>query len=82
MIPAAAEPGPDEVPAETSFERVRTSGKFFLTGGRKFYVKGVSYGPFRPDEDGAPFPPDANLRHDFRERSTPGRSGCRRAAAE
>ncbi|MFM7141382.1 MAG: hypothetical protein ACKO2K_05640, partial [Alphaproteobacteria bacterium] len=48
------------------FERARAVGKFFFTGDRKFYVKGVSYGPFRPGEDGAPFPSNEKLRRDLR----------------
>jgi O-antigen biosynthesis protein len=32
--------------------RVRVDGKFFRLGGRKFCVKGVTYGPFAPDERG------------------------------
>lgn len=48
------------------FERARAVGKFFFTGDRKFYLKGVSYGPFRPGADGAPFPSDEKLRRDLR----------------
>ena len=29
-------------------ERPQAAGKFLLAGGRKFYVRGVTYGPFRP----------------------------------
>ena len=32
--------------------RIRAVAKFFFEGGRKFFVKGVTYGPFRPDADG------------------------------
>ncbi len=31
---------------------IRAAAKFFLEGDRKFFVKGVTYGPFRPDEKG------------------------------
>ncbi|MDP9099278.1 MAG: glycosyltransferase [Verrucomicrobiota bacterium] len=31
---------------------IRAAAKFFLEGDRKFFVKGVTYGPFRPDEQG------------------------------
>jgi len=50
----------------TSLERVRVSGKFFFVGERKLYIKGVSYGPFRPRPDGTPFPDAEGLRRDFR----------------
>ncbi|HTG45357.1 MAG TPA: glycosyltransferase, partial [Verrucomicrobiae bacterium] len=32
--------------------RVQVDGKFFRLGGRKFYVKGVTYGPFAPNSQG------------------------------
>ena len=32
--------------------RVRAVAKFFFEGDRKFFVKGVTYGPFRPDAEG------------------------------
>src|SRR5256886_13995850 len=35
---------------ETS--RIRPRAKFFLEGEKKFSVKGVTYGPFKPDADG------------------------------
>ncbi|MGI8437670.1 MAG: glycosyltransferase [Chthoniobacterales bacterium] len=31
---------------------IRAVAKFFFDGAEKFYVKGVTYGPFRPDADG------------------------------
>ncbi len=31
---------------------VRALGKFFLEGEQKFFVKGVTYGPFKPDSEG------------------------------
>ena len=36
--------------------KVRVRGKFLFCGGEKFYLKGVTYGPFRPEvEDGEPY---------------------------
>ena len=35
-----------------SLGRVGAVAKFFFEGAEKFYVKGVTYGPFRPDADG------------------------------
>lgn len=32
--------------------RIRSVAKFFFEGERKFFVKGVTYGPFKPDADG------------------------------
>ena len=31
---------------------IRAVAKFFFDGSENFYVKGVHYGPFRPDPDG------------------------------
>ena len=31
---------------------IRAAAKFFLEGDRKVFVKGVTYGPFRPDREG------------------------------
>jgi len=35
---------------------VVTKGKFFFADGEKFFLKGVTYGPFAPASHGAPFP--------------------------
>jgi glycosyltransferase involved in cell wall biosynthesis len=37
-------------------QRVRTAGLFFTERGRRFTVRGVSYGPFRRNATGEPFP--------------------------
>jgi glycosyltransferase involved in cell wall biosynthesis len=50
---------------ETSRLRVTLDGKFFRLGQKKFYVKGVSYGPFAPDKDGHHFPSPDRTRQDF-----------------
>ncbi|MEQ2007129.1 MAG: glycosyltransferase [Limisphaerales bacterium] len=46
-------------------DRVRVDGKFFRLGEKKFYAKGVTYGPFAPGEDKSHFPPRAHLERDF-----------------
>jgi GT2 family glycosyltransferase len=33
-------------------QRIRAVAKFFFEGDNKFFVKGVTYGPFKPDADG------------------------------
>jgi GT2 family glycosyltransferase len=50
--------GPEKQP------RVTVDGKFFRLGDAKFYVKGVTYGPFAGAEDG-PFPENSRARSDF-----------------
>jgi GT2 family glycosyltransferase len=32
--------------------RIRAVAKFFFEGDKKFFVKGITYGPFKPDADG------------------------------
>src|SRR6266550_493875 len=45
--------------------RVRRDGKFFRLGAEKFYVRGVTYGPFAPNSDGEAFPSRTLTRKDF-----------------
>ena len=47
-------------------DRVRRDGKFFRLGDQKFYVKGVTYGPFAPNANGEYFAsPTLTGRKDF-----------------
>jgi GT2 family glycosyltransferase len=43
----------------------QVEGKFLRVGGERFWVKGVTYGTFRPNEQGEPYPPLHRLRDDF-----------------
>ena len=45
---------------------IRVQGKFFFAGQAKFFVKGVTYGPFGVGSHGAQFPEPDVARHDFR----------------
>jgi O-antigen biosynthesis protein len=49
----------------SSGEKVRPSGKFFYLNDDKFVLKGVTYGPFAPSADGAPFPERRKVELDF-----------------
>jgi GT2 family glycosyltransferase len=40
------------------------SGKFLSAGGEKLWVRGVTYGTFRPRADGEPFPEDEVIERD------------------
>src|SRR5437899_6234395 len=51
--------------AVTSRLRVGVDGKFFRVGEKKFYVKGVAYGPFAPNAAGQPFASPAQTATDF-----------------
>jgi glycosyltransferase involved in cell wall biosynthesis len=45
--------------------RPTVSGKFFRLGQSKFYLKGLTYGPFRPNPEGQPFLTPDDTRRDF-----------------
>jgi GT2 family glycosyltransferase len=44
---------------------VRVQAKFFFEGDRKFFVKGVTYGPFAPDDQGDHFGSPGRARRDL-----------------
>ena len=46
-------------------QRPRAVGKFLYVGDEKFYVKGVSYGAFRPDEEKREYHDLAQIDRDF-----------------
>jgi glycosyltransferase involved in cell wall biosynthesis len=52
--------------AATDFPRLRVRAKFFFEGDRKFYLQGVTYGPFRPALASGPnLPEPEKVAHDF-----------------
>ncbi len=53
--------------AECVTNRVRRDGKFFRLGNDKFFVKGVTYGPFAPGPAGLPLPDRDQVRRDFQQ---------------
>jgi glycosyltransferase involved in cell wall biosynthesis len=50
---------------EAAANRVRRDGKFLRLGSEKFYVKGVTYGPFAANSEGDPFPEKLQVGLDF-----------------
>ena len=44
---------------------IRAVAKFFFEGDRKFFVKGVTYGPFRPDNEGHFLGPPEQAQRDL-----------------
>jgi GT2 family glycosyltransferase len=44
---------------------VTVNGKFFRLGGRRFQIKGVTYGPFKPDARGVAFASPDQTTRDF-----------------
>ena len=65
----SAVPAVDAVPAFSAgfgaAPRPRVAGKFLYAGEDKLWVKGVTYGTFRPGDDGTGYPGTATLRADF-----------------
>ena len=53
-------------PAGAESAAIRVQGKFFFTGDAKFFLKGVTYGPFGPGSHGAQFPERETVIRDFR----------------
>jgi O-antigen biosynthesis protein len=49
----------------SSRPRVSVDGKFFRLGEKKFYVKGLAYGPFAPNAAGQPFASPEQTASDF-----------------
>lgn len=58
VIPAA---GSDAA----ALQPIKVRAKFFFEGDRKFFLKGTTYGPFRPDANGDYLPPVEKVRADF-----------------
>jgi GT2 family glycosyltransferase len=45
--------------------RIEVRGKFLWSGTTKFFIRGVSYGPFPPDAMGSPFPSAEQINQDL-----------------
>ena len=45
--------------------KVKIKGKFLYRGNHKFFIKGVTYGTFAPDESGYQFPSNRIIEKDF-----------------
>jgi GT2 family glycosyltransferase/exo-beta-1,3-glucanase (GH17 family) len=57
---------PEPAPASLPFPRLMTGGKWLRADGEKWLMRGVSYGPFKPNSRGEPYPEDARLEADLR----------------
>jgi glycosyltransferase involved in cell wall biosynthesis len=62
---AGAEPVAHQAAPEQATSRPCVRGKFIFVGGEKLYVRGVTYGTFRPDADGCEFPSPKVVEQDF-----------------
>lgn len=56
-MPASCQPDSEAMPDM----RLEVSGKFLRQGGKKVYLRGVSYGPFKINSLGDPFPESTQL---------------------
>src|SRR5208282_515693 len=64
--PLSTQPTPMTTPATPApLPRPTVRGKFFRQGEAKFYLKGVTYGPFRPGAGGQPFLERPETERDF-----------------
>lgn len=57
---------------DSSTNKITVKGKFLYDGENKFFIKGVTYGTFRPDENGRQFPDEATVDQDFRQMAAAG----------
>ena len=55
----------DTAPPVPRMSRVSARGKFLWAGDEKFFVKGVTYGTFRPDQHGEEFHDRDRVKADF-----------------
>jgi hypothetical protein len=53
------------VAANGSWPRLTVRGKFLFVGEQKLYVRGTTYGTFRPDASGTLFPSKETVARDF-----------------
>lgn len=67
-LPQVPEPSsalPAQPRALSASDRIAVQGKFLFASGRKFHIKGVTYGPFRPEADGCEYHTPEQVRNDF-----------------
>ena len=60
-----ATPGLPDGSYRVAVERPEVRGKFLFRGDEKVYVKGVTYGTFRPDPEGYAYPSRDQVDRDF-----------------
>jgi O-antigen biosynthesis protein len=70
-------PRADEVTKTTNGERPVVRGKFLWNGLDKLYVRGVTYGTFKPDAKGYEYPPREVVDRDFAQMAANGINAVR-----
>jgi GT2 family glycosyltransferase len=58
-------------------ERPRVEGKFLFLGDEKLWIRGVTYGTFRPDDNGMQYPPPEQVARDFEQMAAHGINAVR-----
>src|SRR5262249_11756043 len=58
-------------------DRPHVKGKFLFRGDEKFYIRGVTYGTFHPDEQGAQFPHHSVAEQDLAQMAASGINALR-----
>src|SRR5262245_48089028 len=53
------------IASSSTYVRPRVRGKFLWLGQAKLWLRGVTYGTFRPDADGRPWPDRSAVERDF-----------------
>ena len=61
-LPSLLEPHPTPI---SESEKITARGRFFFNNDEKFFLKGVTYGPFAPSRQEVPFPDPARVESDF-----------------
>src|SRR5580765_7727169 len=64
-MPEVLAPDAPAQPAVAPFEPIRVRAKFFFEGDKKWFIKGVTYGPFAPDAEGHFVGDPEKARRDF-----------------
>ena len=52
-------------PQDSTFRKPKAAGKFLVSSGRKVWIRGVTYGTFRPRTNGDHYPDPAVVDSDF-----------------
>src|SRR5215210_4826373 len=65
------------IPATAASKRLKAHGKAIFQGDRKIHIRGVTYGTFRPDDEGSDFPAVEAVAEDFAEMAAHGVNSVR-----
>jgi len=70
-------PRQEQTRGRCAMQRPCVHGKFLYVAGEDFWIRGVTYGTFRPDPTGLQFPPNDVVRRDFRAMADAGLNAVR-----